>query len=93
MGVRIALGARPVTILTKVLGEGLQLTALGIVIGIGAALLLTRYLESLLYTVRPDDPTVFVWTISILLAVAVIACYAPARRAARVDPIVILREE
>ena len=93
MGVRLALGATPGTIIGEVLGGGLRLTALGIITGLGAALALTHYLESLLYAVRPTDPVVFGLTIATLLVVAFIACYAPARRASRVDPMVVLREE
>jgi putative ABC transport system permease protein len=93
IGVRVALGATPVTILGEILSSGLSLAGIGLVIGLGAALALTRYLESLLYSVRPTDPAVFALAIATLLLVAAAACYLPARRAARVDPIVVLREE
>jgi ABC-type antimicrobial peptide transport system permease subunit len=93
MGVRLALGATPGTIIGQVLGGGLRLTALGVIIGVSAALALTRYLEALLYTVRPTDPAVFAFAIATLTLVSTVACYIPARRAARVDPIVVLREE
>jgi ABC-type antimicrobial peptide transport system permease subunit len=91
--VRVALGATPGMILREILRSGLGLTALGLVIGSFAALALTRYLEALLYSVRPADPAVFTLAIGTLLLVATAACYLPARRAARVDPIVALREE
>jgi putative ABC transport system permease protein len=93
MGVRLALGATPGTILGEVIRSGLRLTAAGVVIGVAAALLLTRYLEALLYGVRPTDPSVFASAVATLVTVAAIACYVPARRASRVDPIVVLREE
>ncbi len=93
MGVRLALGATPATVLREILGGGLRLTGLGLIIGLGAALALTRYLEALLYSVKPTDPAVFALAIATLLMVAVAACYIPASRAARVDPMVVLREE
>jgi len=93
IGVRVALGATPGAILRQILGTGLGLAGIGLAIGLGAALGLTRYLESLLYAVRPTDPTVFASAIATLLVVAMSACYIPARRAARVDPIAVLREE
>jgi len=89
----LALGATPGTVLGEILSGGVRLTGLGVFIGLGAALALTRYLEALLYSVRPTDPAVFALAIATLLVVAMVACYIPARRAARVDPMVILREE
>ena len=68
-------------------------TGLGLLVGLGAALGLTRYLESLLYSVRPTDPAVFGLAIVTLMAIAAAACYFPASRAARVDPITVLCEE
>jgi ABC-type antimicrobial peptide transport system permease subunit len=93
IGVRVALGATSGTILREILRSGLSLAALGLFIGLAAALALTRYLEALLYSVRPTDPAVFALAIATMLLVATSACYLPARRAARVDPIVVLREE
>lgn len=93
IGVRVALGATPGRILREILSSGLSLAAIGLLIGLAAALALTRYLEALLYSVRPTDPAVFGLAIATLLLVATAACYLPARRAARVDPIVVLREE
>jgi len=93
MGIRLALGAAPLSILRLVLGEGLSLASAGILVGLLAALALTRYLATLLYTVRPTDPLVYAG-VTILLAMAAAAgCYVPARRATRVDPAVVLREE
>jgi putative ABC transport system permease protein len=93
MGIRAAVGAAPGVILREVLGSGLRLAGLGLLIGVGASLTLTRYLETQLYAVRPTDPAVFAMSIVTLLLVAAVACYVPARRAARVDPIIVLREE
>jgi len=93
IGVRLALGATPSAILREVLRSGLGLAALGLFIGLGAALGLTRYLEALLYSVRPTDPTIFASALTTLLLVATAACYLPARCAAQVDPMVVLREE
>jgi ABC-type antimicrobial peptide transport system permease subunit len=93
MGVRLALGAAPARILKEVLSSGLRLAGIGLMVGVAVALLLTRYLETILYSVRPTDPVVFASAIATLLLVAAAACYLPARRAARVDPMVVLREE
>ncbi len=93
MGVRLALGAAPVRILREILIQGLRLAALGLFIGLTAALALARYLETLLYSVRPTDPSVFTAAATLLLLVAAAACYLPAHRASRVDPMVVLREE
>jgi predicted permease len=93
MAVRLALGARPLSLLTLVLREGLSLVAVGIGVGIGAALLLTRFLESLLFGVRARDATTFVVVPLLLLAAATVGCLIPARRAMRVDPAAALRSE
>ena len=93
IGIRIALGAQPRDVLRGVVGQGLKLTLAGIAIGILGALGLTRFLASLLFGVRPGDPLTFAVVSLILLAVAVLACLLPARRAAKVDPMVALRHE
>ncbi|MPZ21718.1 MAG: FtsX-like permease family protein [Luteitalea sp.] len=93
MGVRLALGAAPSSILRLVVGEGLRLTVVGLVVGLVAALMLTRYLATLLYGVTPTDPGVFVAVGALLLTVAITACYLPARRATRIDPARVLRDE
>jgi predicted permease len=93
IGIRMALGARSRQVLRPVLGQGLALTCAGAAIGIAIALAVTRYLGSLLYGVRPGDPLTFAVVAICLVAVALLACYIPARRAVRVDPMVALRHE
>jgi putative ABC transport system permease protein len=91
IGTRMALGAGRWDILKLVLREGLALTAIGLVLGIGGALFVTRFLSTLLFGVRPNDPVSFVAVAVLLLAVGAIASYVPARRATRIDPMTALR--
>ena len=93
IGVRMALGARSSDVLRQVLGQGLRVTAIGIVLGAAGALVLMRFLQSLLYEVRPTDPLTFAGVLSVLVIVSATASYLPARRAMRVDPMVALRNE
>jgi predicted permease len=93
VGVRRALGAQPADIVKLVLGEGLRLSLVGVVVGIACALALTRVMRNLLYGVSATDPITFFTVSAVLVGVALAACYLPARRAARVDPIVALRFE
>jgi ABC-type antimicrobial peptide transport system permease subunit len=93
LGVRSALGATRRVITAMVLGEGLRLTLAGIALGLAIAWGSTRWLEALLFEVQPQDPITFAGIAAILLAVAALACYVPARRAARVDPLIALRSE
>jgi putative ABC transport system permease protein len=93
IGVRMALGARPADVIRLVLTEALKLVFTGVALGICAALLLTRLMENMVYGVQPRNPLIFVLVNVALLAVALTACYIPARRAMRVDPIVALRYE
>ncbi|MDE3197230.1 MAG: ABC transporter permease, partial [Acidobacteriota bacterium] len=92
-GIRIALGARPGDVLRLVMGGGMTLVALGCAAGIGSAWVLRRYVESLLFEVRADDPASFAIGPLVLMAIAAAACYLPARRATRIDPNTALREE
>jgi hypothetical protein len=92
-GVRLALGAQPGSLLKLVLGQGLWLAAIGIAIGIAGAMILTRVLETLLFGISTRDPMTFLGVTILLLIAALIACYAPARRAARADPLAALRAE
>ena len=93
LGIRTALGAVESRIALMVLGEGLRTAAVGIVLGIVAALLAARSLGSLLYGVTAADPPIYATVILTLLGVALAASYLPARRAARVDPMIALRSE
>jgi putative ABC transport system permease protein len=93
IGVRRALGAQTNNLLRLIVGEGMRLAAIGFAIGLAAAVALTRFVTSLLYGVTPTDPLTFAGALGILTAAALVACYIPALRALRVDPVTALRCE
>ncbi len=93
VGIRIALGAQHLDILRMALGEGMRTVVIGLVSGVAGAAMMTRFFRSMLFVIPPTDPITFVSVSAILAAVALFACYIPAKRATRVDPLVALREE
>jgi ABC-type antimicrobial peptide transport system permease subunit len=93
LGIRMALGAQKRDVLKLILTQGMSLTLIGLGIGIAGAFTLTHFLSSLLYGVKPNDPLTFVAVALLLIVVAFCAGYIPARRAAKVDPMVALRYE
>jgi ABC-type antimicrobial peptide transport system permease subunit len=93
IGVRMALGARANDVLRLVLGDGLVLTLAGLAIGGAGALALTQFMRDIVFGVSPSDPLTFVGVAGVLVVVAMLACYVPARRAASVDPVRSLRAD
>ena len=93
IGVRMALGARPLHVLRLVFGQSLGMLLIGVVIGLAGAFALTRLMRTLLFEITATDPLTYVSVIGLLTAVALLACYIPARRAAKVDPLIALRYE
>ena len=93
IGIRMALGAQPVGVFRMVLGEGLKLTTAGVVVGLAGAAAGTRLISRVLFEVPALDPLTFVLVAVLLITTGLFACYVPARRAMRVDPMVALRYE
>ena len=93
IGVRMALGARPLHVLRLVFGQSMGMLLIGVVIGLAGAFALTRFMRTLLFEITATDPLTYVSVIGLLTVVALLACYIPARRAAKVDPLIALRYE
>jgi ABC-type antimicrobial peptide transport system permease subunit len=93
IGVRVALGADSASVLRMVVRRGLWLAGVGLIVGLAGAAMLTRFMRSVLYGVGTTDPATFVGVAAVLLGVAFLASWIPARRAARVDPLIAMRAE
>jgi predicted permease len=93
IGIRLTLGAQSGNVLRMVLGQGFRLALAGATVGLAAALIVSQFMAGLLYGVRPTDPLTFVGVTILLIGVALLACYLPARRAVRVDPLIALRHD
>jgi ABC-type antimicrobial peptide transport system permease subunit len=93
IGVRLALGATPAQVARLIVTQGLRLSVVGVGLGVVGALALARLLEGLLFSISATDPVVYTSLALLLLAIAATACYVPARRAMRVDPMTALRAE
>jgi putative ABC transport system permease protein len=93
IGIRMALGAQPGDVLKMVVGQGMVLALIGVVLGLGAAFVMTRVMSNLLFGVSATDPVTFTGVSLLLSVIAFLACYIPARRATRVEPVIALRYE
>jgi putative ABC transport system permease protein len=93
IGLRMAIGAEPGHVLSMIVGGGMKLVLVGVVIGVAGALAFSRFVQTLLFNVAPSDPTSYAATAGLLIVVAAIACYVPARRAMRVDPLIAMQVE
>jgi putative ABC transport system permease protein len=93
VGIRMALGAQRLDILRMALGEGMRIVVIGLASGLVGAAIMTRFFRSMLFDIAPADPITYLSVSAILAAVALFACYIPAQRATRVDPLIALREE
>jgi putative ABC transport system permease protein len=93
IGIRMALGAQGIDALKLIVGQGMRLTFIGIVIGLLGSIALTRFIETLLFEVRASDPLTYALIALLIVIVSMLACYLPARRASKVDPLVALKYE
>jgi putative ABC transport system permease protein len=93
IGVRMAVGASPIDVMRMIVGRGMKMGLIGLGVGLALALALGRLLGTLLYGVKPMSPAVYVGTMAAMVLAALLACWIPGRRAARVDPVVALRDE
>jgi len=93
IGIRLALGAQKSNILRVILQQGLQLALAGAVVGLLCAVIVSHFMASLLYGVNPTDPLSFATVAALFVGVALLACYLPARRAMKIDPMLALRHE
>jgi predicted permease len=93
IGIRMALGAERALVLRHIMGQGLRLALIGLAAGMAGAFALTRLMSTLLFNVTPNDPATLVAVATVITAVAAVACFLPAQRATRVDPVVVLRDE
>jgi putative ABC transport system permease protein len=93
MGIRLALGAQPNDVLKLVIRQGMRSVLAGVALGLAGAFALSRVMASLLFEVRATDPATFIGVAGLLVTVALLACYLPARRATKVDPVIALRDE
>jgi ABC-type antimicrobial peptide transport system permease subunit len=93
IGIRMALGAERATLVGMVMKQGLTLALVGLFAGLAGAIAVTRLMQTLLFNVRPADPVTMVVVAAVIASVALLACYVPARRATRVDPLIALRTE
>jgi putative ABC transport system permease protein len=93
IGIRMAIGARPLDVFKMILGQGMKLALIGVGLGLVGAFLVTRFMATMLFGVEPTDATTFGAITAILIAVALLACYLPGRRATKVEPTISLRYE
>jgi ABC-type antimicrobial peptide transport system permease subunit len=93
IGIRLALGAQSTSVRALIMNHGMLMTAVGLAVGLGASLLATPVLQSMLVNLPATDPVTFAGVSALLLAIALVASYVPARRATRIDPIATLRAE
>jgi putative ABC transport system permease protein len=93
IGIRMAIGARPLDVFKMILGQGMRLALIGVGLGLVGAFIVTRFMATMLFGIEPTDATTFGAITAILIAVALLACYLPGRRATKVEPTISLRYE